>query len=52
MSKRLETLRGDLRFNQTQAKWITRDLDAINARIKLINKEITKLENFAEFDVD
>ena len=63
MSTRIEGLEGDLRFNRTQIKLITRDLAAINNRIFLIEKDLADAKameavawemygEFSLFDVD
>ena len=51
VSKRMKSLQGDLRFNETQVKWILRDLTSINDRIARIKAAIAELELFSEFDV-
>ncbi len=63
MKTRIEGLEGDLRFNRTQFKLITRDLAAIQKRIVLIEKDLAEAQamkaaawelygEFSLFDVD
>ncbi len=56
MNKRIKSLRGDLRYNETQFKLVTRNLGGIATRIQFIKKELAEaekaMEGFSLFDVD